>query len=108
MIYTRNNDRLRPKYNWARWYPGLEAGRYEVFVHVPRRHATTRQARYWVSHYDGYSLRVVNQGATIGWLSLGTYRFRGNGRDYVSLADVTHEPYLSQQLGFDAVKWVRR
>ena len=108
MTWTRNNDHIRPKYNWARWYPELDAARYEVFVHIPAHNATTRQARYWVSHYDGYSLRVVNQVATSGWLSLGTYRFRGDGRDYVSLADVTFEPYLSQQIGFDAVKWVRR
>ena len=108
ILWTKNNDRIRPKYNWARWYPDLAAGRYEVYVHIPWNHATTRQARYWVSHQDGYSLRVVNQGATNGWLSLGTYRFLGSRSDFVSLADVTFEPTLSRSVGFDAVKWVRR
>ena len=42
------------------------------------------------------------------WVSLGTYKFRGNSLDYVSLADVTYEPYLSRLIAFDAVKWVRR
>ncbi|MEJ2210144.1 MAG: hypothetical protein P8129_14065 [Anaerolineae bacterium] len=41
-------------------------------------------------------------------MSLGTYRFRGNSEDYVSLADVTYEPYLSRLIAFDAVKWGSR
>jgi hypothetical protein len=39
---------------------------------------------------------------------LGTYTFRGSSADYVSLADVTFEPYLSRLIGFDAVKWEPR
>jgi hypothetical protein len=51
----------------------------------------------------------VDQSANGGrWVSLGTYRFRGNRSDYVSLADVTFEPYLSRLIAFDAVKWVSR
>lgn len=109
LLWTRNNDQVRPNYNWARWYPSLAAGRYEVFVYIPNRFSTTGQARYWVSHYDGYTLRVVNQSAySDQWVSLGTYRFRGSNSDYVSLADITYEPRLSRLIGFDAVKWEPR
>ena len=107
MLWTYNNDRIRTNYNWARWYPRLRAGWYEVFVYIPSRNATTTKARYWISHADGFTLRVVNQSAYGNqWVSLGTYRFRGTRDDYVSLADVTFEPRLSRQVGFDAVKWV--
>ena len=105
-MWTRNNDRVRPGYNWARWYPTLTPGRYEVLVYVSERHSTTSHARYWVSHFDGYTLKVVNQSANGGrWVSLGTYRFRGTSADYVSLADPTYEPYLSTLIAFDAVRW---
>jgi hypothetical protein len=67
------------------------------------------KARYWVSHRNGYSLRRVDQSARGGqWVSLGTYWFRGTQRDYVSLADITFEPYVSRLIAFDAVKWVAR
>jgi hypothetical protein len=109
LIWTRNNDRLRDNYNWARWVPDLDAGVYEVYVHIPVYYGTTSSARYWIAHYAGYTLRRVDQGANAGrWVSLGMYRFRGSGAEYVSLADVTYEPYLSRTIAFDAVKWVPR
>jgi hypothetical protein len=109
LLWTKNNDRARSNYNWARWYPDLAPGRYEVFVYIPQRYSTTARARYWISHGNGYTLRVVDQSASGGrWISLGTFRFRGNRRDYVSLADVTFEPYLSSLIAYDAVKWVQR
>ena len=109
MIWTYNNDYARSNYNWARWYPSLAAGRYEVFVFIPSKNATTNSARYWVSHRDGFTLKVVNQLVySDQWVSLGTYWFRGSSSDYVSLADVTGESYLSRIIGFDAVKWEAR
>jgi hypothetical protein len=109
MIWTYNNDYARSGYNWARWYPSLTAGRYEVFVFIPSKNASTTSARYWVSHRDGFTLKVVNQLAySDQWVSLGTYRFQGSGNDYVSLSDVTGESYLSRIVGFDAVKWESR
>lgn len=109
MLWTYNNDRIRANYNWARWYPRLSAGWYEVFVYIPGRNATSTKARYWISHADGFTLRVVNQSVySDQWVSLGTYRFRGIGDEYVSLADVTSEPYLWRRVGFDAVKWAPR
>lgn len=109
LLWTKSNDYVRPNYNWARWYPSLKAGRYEVFVYIPHRFSTTAGARYWVSHRDGLTLRVVNPSVYSNqWASLGTCRFRGSSDDYVSLADVTYEAYLSRLIGFDAVKWVAR
>jgi hypothetical protein len=109
LTWTYNNDYTRSNYNWARWYPDLGARRYEVFVYIPERYTTTSQARYWVSHADGYTLRVVDQSANGDrWVSLGAYRFAGTSADYVSLSDVTYEPYLSRLIAFDAVKWEPR
>jgi hypothetical protein len=109
MMWTKNNERVRPRYNWARWHAGLTPGQYEVYVYIPAQHATTTNAVYWVSHQGGYAARQVNQAAGNGsWVSLGTYAFRGTEADHVSLSDVTYEPYLSRQIAFDAVKWVPR
>ena len=109
MLWTYNNYGTTYNYNWARWYPDLSPAYYEVFVYVPYRYTTTAQARYWVRHGDGYKLRIVDQ-STQGdqWVSLGTYYFSGDGSEYVSLADVTYEPYRTRLIGFDAVKWERR
>lgn len=109
LVWTQNNNRVRSNYNWARWYPSLTAGRYEVFVYIPQRFTTTSQARYWVSHQGGYTLQIVDQ-STNGdrWVSLGTYWFQGTRGDYVSLSDVTFEPRLSRLIAFDAVKWESR
>jgi hypothetical protein len=109
LLWTHNNDQVRPNYNWARWYPTLAAGRYELFVYIPERYTTTAQARYWVSHRDGFTLRIVDQSANGDrWVSLGTYRFQGNNMDYVSLSDVTYETRMSRLIAFDAVRWEPR
>jgi hypothetical protein len=109
LAWTRNNDWARPNYNWARWYPSLMPGRYEVLVFIPERYTTTSNARYWVAHASGFTLRAVNQSANGGrWVSLGTYWFNGGGDAYVSLSDETFEPRLSRLIAFDAVKWVPR
>jgi hypothetical protein len=109
LTWTRNNDWARPNYNWARWYPKLAAGRYEVMAFIPERYTTTDGARYWVAHANGYTLRVVDQSANSGrWVSLGTYRFNGVPNEYVSLSDATYESRLTRLIAFDAVKWVPR
>ncbi len=109
LVWTYNNERVIPKHNWARWYPDIAPGSYEVFVYVPFRPDATAQARYWVSHADGLSLQVVNQALNAEqWVSIGTYRFRGDGSDHVSLADVTFEARESKVVIFDAVKWELR
>lgn len=109
MTWTRNNERMRAQYNWARWYPSLAPGRYEVRVFVPAQYSTTTQARYWIRHAGYYTLRIVDQSAYSGeWMSLGTYDFDGTAEEYVSLSDITYEPYLSRTIAFDAVRWVPR
>jgi hypothetical protein len=109
LTWTRNNDYERPNYNWARWYPTLAAGRYEVLVYIPERYTTTSNAAYWISHANGYTQRSVNQSTNGGrWVSLGTYTFRGTRDDYVSLNDITGETRLEHLIAFDAVKWEPR
>lgn len=109
LTWTYNNDYARDNYNWARWYPHLTPGRYEVFVYIPDRFSTTVNARYWVSHRDGYTLHSIDQSAySEQWVSLGTYYFQGTSVDYVSLSDVTFEPFLSHLVVFDAIKWEPR
>lgn len=109
IFWTRNNDWQRPNYNSARWQPNLGAGWYDVYVYVPYLYTTTTRAQYWVSHLNGVTPHVVDQSTTGGtWVHLGAFQFRGNSQDYVSLSDVTFEPYLSRLIAFDAVKWVPR
>lgn len=109
MVWTYNNYSVQPYYNWARWYPSLQAGWYEVFVYVPYWYTTTSHARYWIRHASGYTLKIVDQSTTGGqWVSLGTYAFTGTSTDYISLSDVTYEPYRTRLIGFDAVKFERR
>jgi len=109
LTWTWNNDYERPNYNWARWYPALAAGRYEVYVFIPERYTTTAYARYWVIHADGTTQQVVNQSTNGGrWVSLGIYRFDGGGDEYVLLTDATGESRLTRLVAFDAVKWAPR
>ncbi|MEZ4618049.1 MAG: PA14 domain-containing protein [Caldilineaceae bacterium] len=109
LLWSRNNDRNRPNYNWGRWYPQLQPGYYEVYVYIPFRYTTTGNALYWVAHADGYTQRSVSQSANGDrWVSLGSYRFQGNEHDYVSLADITFEYRLSRLIAWDAMKWEPR
>ena len=109
LTWTWNNRYVAYNYNWARWYPTLAPGRYEVYVYIPERYTTTSNARYWVVHSGQYTRRNINQSRTGSqWVSLGTYYFVGNGNEYVSLADVTYETYRTRLIAFDAVKWVPR
>ncbi len=109
LYWTFNNDVLRLGYNYGRWYPSLTAGRYEVFAYIPDRYTTTTNARYWISHADGYTLHPVDQSLPgPRWVSLGTFRFSGASSDYVSLSDITYEPRLSRIVAWDALKWEPR
>jgi hypothetical protein len=109
LTWTRNNDWARPYYNWARWYPRLTPGRYEVLVFIPERYTTTSNAHYWIAHAGSFTQRTVDQAANANrWVSLGTYRFDGTSNEYVSLNDATGEPRLTHLIAFDAIKWVPR
>ncbi len=109
LYWTNNNDKTRSGYNWGQWSPQLDAASYEVFVYIPENRATTGNARYWISHSGGFTLREVNQSLYSGqWVSLGTYVFSGGDEDYISLSDVTYETYLSKNVAWDAIKWEKR
>jgi hypothetical protein len=109
LTWTWNNEREQPNYNWARWHPDLVSGLYEVQVYIPHRYATTSNARYWVVHADGSTLKSVDQSANGGhWLSLGIYQFDGLQNHYVSLSDLTFEPGHAARIAFDAVRWLPR
>ena len=109
LFWTNNNDKTRTGYNWGRWSPDLEAASYQVFVYIPSNHATTGNARYWISHSGGFTLREVDQSQhSDQWVSLGTYTFSGTDEDYISLSDVTYETYLSTKVAWDAMKWEKQ
>jgi hypothetical protein len=106
--WSWNSDANRPSYHWARWYPNLAPGRYEVLVYIPNQLDVSSNARYWIAHAHGYTLRTIDQAANPGrWVPVGTYWFDGGGEEYVSLADLTLEPRLSSRVAFDGVKWVK-
>jgi PA14 domain len=109
LFWTWNNDFAHPGYNFARWYPTLAQGDYEVFAHIPDHFSTTSNARYWVRHGGDFTLHPVDQNLPGPyWASLGTFGFSGDGSDYVSLSDVTFETRLSRMVVFDAMKWEPR
>lgn len=106
LLWTRSSADVSGEYNWGRWYPTLTPGVYEVQAYIPHRFSTTAQARYWISHADGYTLQTIDQSDNGGlWVSLGTYEFEGSGSDFVSLADVTFEDD-DRLVTYDAVRWL--
>jgi murein DD-endopeptidase MepM/ murein hydrolase activator NlpD len=99
----------------AEWQPKLpHKGLYEVFAYIPADYATTRQARYRVTHGRGTAEVIVDQYAYSNeWVSLGTYAFSTARPAIVRLSDLTGEPYTRdraqrKQIAFDTVKWVLR
>lgn len=108
-VWTFNHASNQSDYNWARWFPELSPGRYEVFAFIPRAEQASRQARYWVVHAGQYTLRVIDQAGNVGqWVSLGVYTFDGDGDENVSLADVTGEADEATRVLWDAVRWEPR
>lgn len=97
----------------ATWTPDLpHSGLYEVYVFVPRRRATTRSARYQITHRRGTDVVVLDQNDYYDeWVSLGVYAFSTAQTSQVRLSDVTGEPYTRdratrKEIAFDAVLWV--
>ncbi len=107
--WTYNNQVNQADQNWGRWYPVLRPGYYEVYAFIPSLNAFTRNATYTIKHADGYETRFVNQAVySDQWVSLGTYRFSGDGSENVYLNDATGEPRLSVRIAWDAMKWSPR
>jgi hypothetical protein len=107
-FYWTYNSQTHPV-NSGKWTPQLGAGDYEVYVFIPSECATTSRARYRIFHDGVRHDRIVNQGRYYNrWVSLGTYKFNGNGQEHVILYDNTNEPTGSTKVAFDAVKFVKR
>lgn len=96
--------------NFGKWTPPISnAGNYEIFAFIPGSNATTTAARYRVCHYGEQQTRMLNQSSYRNqWVSLGTYYFKGDGRECVTLYDATGEPPNSTKVAFDALKFVKR
>lgn len=108
-IYYTFSDQSRID-NQGTWRPALTTnarGEYTVFVFVPRNYATTRNATYTIYHDGQTETRVLNQFAySDQWVPLGRFYFRGDGGEYVRLADRTGEPNTRRTMvAFDAVKF---
>jgi murein DD-endopeptidase MepM/ murein hydrolase activator NlpD len=100
----------------AEWRPDLpETGLYEVLAFIPSANATSRQARYQITHRRGTDIAVVDQSRYFEqWASLGYYAFSISPAmpSVVRLSDQTGEPFTRhkagrKQIAFDAVRFVR-
>lgn len=107
MLYVKNNDPAHGIDNMGDWRPNLpQDGNYEVFVYVPSNYATTREARYEVYHADGRTDVTISQYSySDAWVSLGTFRFSAGSGNFLRLADMTNEGYISKYIGYDTAKW---
>ncbi len=99
----------------AEWRPALpQTGLYEVMAFIPSRNASSRQARYQVSHRRGKTEVVINQSRYYNqWVSLGRFPFSISPAmpAVVRLSDKTGEPYTRnkryrKKVAFDAIRFV--
>ncbi|MCW5848595.1 MAG: peptidoglycan DD-metalloendopeptidase family protein [Anaerolineae bacterium] len=98
----------RSETEWGEWRPRLpQTGRYDVQVWIPSFHATTRAARYVVTHQDGAASVAVDQSRfNDEWVSLGVFPFGTQGA-VVRLTDQTGEADEARlEVCFDAVRWL--
>ena len=110
MFWTYNNDNAHGTDDIGFWRPNLPNTQpYEVFVFIPRNHATTTQAHYTIYYANGQTDVTVNQNNYYDqWVSLGTYQFNNGTGGYLRLVDQTGEAYASKWIGFDSAKWEPR
>jgi len=102
--YTLNATSVDEAY--VVWRPTILSTRYyTISPYIPTPHAWTSSARYKVSHQSGVSTIVVNQQPVLGWKSIGNYRLPAGTTANVRLGDATGEPYLSTEIGFDAMSF---
>lgn len=91
---------------WRLWFD--EAGEYEVEAHIEPQYAQSEQAVYAVSHAAGSDDVLVDQSASDGWVSLGTYDFDAATDHQVRLDDNTGEANADEiQIVFDALRVTR-
>jgi hypothetical protein len=100
----------------AEWRPDVpETGLYEVMAFIPSVNATSRQARYHITHRRGTDVALVDQSRYFDqWASLGRYAFSISSSmpSVVRLSDRTGEPFTRhkagrKQIAFDALRFVR-
>lgn len=94
---------------YGAWRPLLPAeGWYDVLVHIPPTHATSRKASYRVKTSSGWVTRVRNQDKHAGtWVSLGLHHLTTT--PILQLADRTGEDEsLGRRLAFDGARFEPR
>jgi hypothetical protein len=101
---------------WAEWRPDLpETGLYEVLAFIPRINATSKQARYQITHRRGVDVAIIDQSRYYDeWASLGRYPCSISPAmpTIIRLSDQTGEPFTRdkagrKQLAFDAIRFAR-
>jgi hypothetical protein len=113
-FYTYATDSADESTNNGTWQPVAPLdGRYRVYAHIPQGcglssppYAST-QARYQVHSADGVAEVVVDHNTAEEWVDLGSYTFHAESEKFVTLNDLTGEPYSDRRiLFFDSIKWV--
>lgn len=95
--------------NFGEWHLSFqEGGTYEIEVYIDDVVATSRQARYRITHADGTTDAIVDQANAAGFVSLGAYRFQAGGNQKLRLNDNTGEASsLGRSIVFDALRVTR-
>lgn len=106
--WTHTTD-LASEENFGEWTLNFaEAGNYEVQVYTAASYAQSKQAKYVVTAADGPHDVMIDQTATDGWQTLGTFAFAAGGSQSVHLGDNTGEAAADNvQIVFDAVQLMR-
>ncbi len=112
--YTYTTDTEAESTNNATWKPtAMLDGHYRVYAHIPQGCGlgdppyASEQATYQVHSADGVAEVAIDHNTAEEWVELGTYQFTPDGEHFVTLSDLTNEPYSERRvLFFDSVKWV--
>ena len=105
--------------NIATWTPTLpSSGEYRLEVFIPSHNAIswscpsqtvdwdTSYAAYTVTHANGTSTVLVNQGGVNNqWVSLGNFHYDSDTDASITLSDVTGETYLSTTVSASAARF---
>jgi GH25 family lysozyme M1 (1,4-beta-N-acetylmuramidase) len=107
-VWTYTTD-LDAASNYAVWQLHfLEAGLYDLEVHIAQPFGKSTNATYVVRHAGGESPVVIDQSVNDGWVTLGEYQFDAAADHTVRMGDNTGESTDAQvQLVFDAVRITR-
>ncbi len=92
---------------WVSWTPTIsETALYDVYAYVPSQYSTAQNAHYKVNHRYGTSHIYRDQSIKNNeWIPLG--RYFGSFVDSCSVILGDNTGINSQEVAFDAVKWVK-